>query len=500
MKAVGIAENVQNGIWRTLSGIYNLGNIIFEQDINGYSTINSKDIVDIVSELWGIEYDLLKQRLITSRLIVCKSKPIYRKIPFNKAIQNRDSIAKGVYYGIFLHLIDMINNKFYDKQLELAQFIAIIDFPGFDPCSSNNSLEKLCVNFANEKLQQFFNYHMIEKLQQEFNQENVKWNDNMIDELHGSECVDMIENIKYGFYSLLDSQCKCPRPSIENFVKEFNKYHTDNSSVLNSGMNKKFEVRKIFIVNGFIRKLMIEIFIPYDVKYIINKYLLLDDDTFIITHYFGKVSYDILTFLPQNMESIHFDTVKKLKKSKFEFIKNINWTPKGRKKKSMIGYFHKSMKKLMKTLNATDPYFIHCIHGKDENIIKQQLKCNGIIQVCKILKYGYFASITYKELYKKFYGKCRGLNPLLKNSGDLMTFSQALLAGFDLINGDKYALGKTKIFFKYKNTQLINLILTNPDDAMLKLKNDKITSWIVNRRINQIIGICKILIKLKFVQ
>jgi myosin heavy subunit len=97
-----------------------------------------------------------------------------------KAAETRDALIKQMYANVFARLVHSVNaclrldggNDSSERggngvDLDGAGFtsIGVLDIFGFEDFHKN-SLEQLCINHANEKLQNLFNEHVFEKEKQ----------------------------------------------------------------------------------------------------------------------------------------------------------------------------------------------------------------------------------------------------------------------------------------------------------------------------------------------
>jgi len=444
-----------------------------------------------VANLWGLKADDLEKRLTTKSLKVGRNN-IVQKIQFNEAVSNRNSIAKGIYEQIFLWLVKRINaellveddeNENEDENKENDEyFIGILDVFGFENFYFN-SLEQFCINYTNEKLQQYFNHHIIASEQEEYLKETIVWTPLEVPD--NGKYIELVEDGKNGFFKLLDAQCIGPsKDDTTAFLQLLFRRHAKNECIAlakKAGGGKwRGKKPKRSSSRG-------------QAKF----------EGFTISHFADIVTYDVSKFLVKNLESVHSDTAKMIKKSEEPMFIKINGVDVSRKesrkrprKKSVSAVFYGGIRRLMKSLKATEPYFVRCINpnkqkSKDvwtEKIVEHQLRCGGLLEALKVLKLGYPTRVPYDLLYEKYHSACS--NPLIKNM-KARGFSTSLLIAFDVDEND-YELGLTKIFFKPAKAAILDIIMAKAGEPLTKEQNDKITAYILRKRCRQILGTVKL--------
>nr|XP_014339882.1 PREDICTED: myosin-3-like [Latimeria chalumnae] len=195
---------------------------------------------------------------------------------------NVGALAKSVYEKMFLWMVIRINQQLDTKQPR-QHFIGVLDIAGFD-LFQMNTLEQLCINFTNEKLQQFFNHHMFVLEQEEYKKEGIEWE--FIDfGMDLAACIELIEK-PMGIFSILEEECMFPKSTDTSFKNKLYDQHL--------GKN-----------NCFLK--------PKPVKGKIEAH-------FSLVHYAGTVDYNIAGWLEKNKDPLNETVVGLYQKSSMKTL------------------------------------------------------------------------------------------------------------------------------------------------------------------------------------
>ncbi|MGH0150217.1 UNVERIFIED_CONTAM: hypothetical protein FKN15_073564 [Acipenser sinensis] len=177
-------------------------------------------VADKVSYLLGLNSaDLLKAlcypRVKVGNEYVTKGQTVPQ---VNNAV---GALSKSVYEKLFLWMVIRINEMLATKQPRQF-YIGVLDIAGFE-IFDFNSLEQLCINFTNEKLQQFFNHTMFVLEQEEYKKEGIVWE--FIDfGMDLAACIELIEK-PMGIFSILEEECMFPKASDTSFKNKLYDQH-----------------------------------------------------------------------------------------------------------------------------------------------------------------------------------------------------------------------------------------------------------------------------------
>ncbi|XP_008853014.1 myosin-9 isoform X1 [Nannospalax galili] len=439
MRIMGIPEDEQMGLLRVISGVLQLGNIVFKKERNtDQASMPDNTAAQKVSHLLGINVTDFTRGILTPRIKVGRDY-VQKAQTKEQADFAIEALAKATYERMFRWLVLRINKALDKTKRQGASFIGILDIAGFE-IFDLNSFEQLCINYTNEKLQQLFNHTMFILEQEEYQREGIEWN--FIDfGLDLQPCIDLIEKPAGppGILALLDEECWFPKATDKSFVEKV---------VQEQGTHPKFQK-------------------PKQLK---------DKADFCIIHYAGKVDYKADEWLMKNMDPLNDNIATLLHQSSDKFVSEL-WKDVDRiigldqvagmsetalpgafkTRKGMfrtVGQLYKEqLAKLMATLRNTNPNFVRCIipnHEKkagklDPHLVLDQLRCNGVLEGIRICRQGFPNRVVFQEFRQRY--EILTPNSIPKGFMDGKQACVLMIKALEL-DSNLYRIGQSKVFFR----------------------------------------------------
>ena len=220
---VGVALDVQLNIFRVVAGVMHLGNIKFRDTgpDGSDAVITNPASAEAAARLLGASR--LPEKLVR-RLISVKGRNSSYEVNLNakQGAVARDSLAKTVYERLFSWLIARTNRILSSRQPASA-FVGILDIFGFE-IFELNSFEQMCINYANEKLQNLFNHHIFVMEMEQYAAEGVDVS--AIAFINNQACVDLLEKKPHGLLPMLDEICFLGRETTDlEYLEKIEKAH-----------------------------------------------------------------------------------------------------------------------------------------------------------------------------------------------------------------------------------------------------------------------------------
>ncbi|XP_066841121.1 myosin-7-like [Anser cygnoides] len=448
---LGFTAEEKAGVYKLTGAIMHLGNMKFKQkQREEQAEPDGTEDADKSAYLMGLNSaDLLKglchPRVKVGNEYVTKGQSV------QQVYYSIGALAKAVYEKMFNWMVTRINNSLETKQPR-QYFIGVLDIAGFE-IFDFNSFEQLCINFTNEKLQQFFNHHMFVLEQEEYKKEGIEWE--FIDfGMDLQACIDLIEK-PMGIMSILEEECMFPKASDMTFKAKLYDNHLGKSGNFGKPRNVKGKTEAHFS----------------------------------LVHYAGTVDYNIIGWLEKNKDPLNETVVGLYQKSALKLLASLfssyagadsggdGGKGKGAKKKGSsfqtVSALHReNLNKLMANLKTTHPHFVRCIIPNerkepgvmDNPLVMHQLRCNGVLEGIRICRKGFPNRILYGDFRQRY----RILNPAAIPEGqfiDSRKGAEKLLGSLD-VDHNQYKFGHTKVFFK---AGLLGLLEEMRDERLARI-------------------------------
>ncbi|XP_028165219.1 unconventional myosin-IXa-like isoform X2 [Ostrinia furnacalis] len=290
MDMVGFTMDKRRRLFAVLSAVLLLGNVEFQPQRKSYHHdeavgVRNPEVVSLISSLLHVKQETLLAAL-TSKRARASGETLVINYRLPEAIATRDAMAKCLYGALFDWIVMQVNHALLSKKDTLREHqghsIGVLDIFGFEDFGPSNSFEQLCINYANEHLQYYFNQHVFKYEQEEYRREGIRWTDIGFSDNTG--CLQLIEGKPSGLLCVLDDQCNFPWATNETLLQKFNSVHEDNP------FYEKPQRR---------------------------------EPAFVVRHYAGRVKYQVTVMREKNLDLMRQDIVSVLKNSSLAFVREL---------------------------------------------------------------------------------------------------------------------------------------------------------------------------------
>ncbi|NWY59066.1 MYO7A protein, partial [Chionis minor] len=434
MKVLMFTDTENWEISKLLAAILHMGNLQYEartyDNLDACEVVQSASLITAATLLEVDPQDVMN--CLTSRTIITRGETVSTPLSMEQALDVRDAFVKGIYGRLFVWIVEKINAAIYrppSQELKsVRRSIGLLDIFGFENFTVN-SFEQLCINFANENLQQFFVRHVFKLEQEEYNLENINWQH--IEFTDNQDALDMIAIKPMNIISLIDEESKFPKGTDATMLHKLNSQHKLNTNYIPPKNN-------------------------YETQFGIN-------------HFAGIVYYETKGFLEKNRDTLHGDIIQLVHSSKNKFIKQIFQADVAmgaetrKRSPTLSSQFKRSLELLMRTLSVCQPFFVRCIKPNeykkpmlfDRELCVRQLRYSGMMETIRIRRAGYPIRYTFVEFVDRYRVLMPGVKPAYKQ-GDLRGTCQRIAEAV-LGKDDDWQIGKTKIFLKDHHDMLLEI-------------------------------------------
>ncbi|KAM6932581.1 myosin VIIAa isoform 1-T1 [Lycodopsis pacificus] len=434
MKVLMFTDKENWEITKLLAAILHMGNLRYEartyDNLDACEVVRSPHLTTAATLLEVDGKDLMN--CLTSRTLITRGETVSTPLSMEQALDVRDAFVKGIYGRLFVWIVEKINAAIYkpmpSQPKALRRSIGLLDIFGFENFTVN-SFEQLCINFANENLQQFFVRHVFKLEQEEYNLENINWQH--IEFTDNQDALDMIAIKPMNIISLIDEESRFPKGTDTTMLNKLNHQHKLNTYYIPPKNNHETQ--------------------------------------FGIQHFAGVVYYETRGFLEKNRDTLYGDIIQLVHSSKNKFIKQIFQADVAmgaetrKRSPTLSSQFKRSLELLMRTLSVCQPFFVRCIKPNeykksmlfDRELCVRQLRYSGMMETIRIRRAGYPIRYTFVEFVDRYRVLMPGVKPAYKQEdlrGTCQRIAEAVLG-----RDDDWKMGKTKIFLKDHHDMLLEI-------------------------------------------
>ncbi|KAI5186632.1 myosin heavy chain 9/10/11/14 [Nematocida homosporus] len=430
MDILGLEPAEQNRVFRILAAIIHLSEVVFQEGTSQLQLSTSgEEALSHAAEFLGVDAQILRETLTCPRIRAGNEMVVHGRTA-EEANYTLASLCKVIYERLFDWLVFLVNRAL-KPQSESTSYIGVLDIAGFE-ILQRNGFEQLCINYTNEKLQQFFNHRMFVLEQEIYLNEGLEWS--MIDfGLDLQPTIDLLEASGSGIFSVLDEECIVPGGSDARLLAKISSVWQGSSQFSRPRLN----------------------------------------DGFMIEHYAGSVCYSEPGWIAKNKDPLD------------EAIAGLLLGPDGPVPASAVPSLaatrfrtvaqrhRQQLNNLLHMLRQTNPHFVRCILPNNKKTpglfeaprVLHQLRCNGVLEGVRISRQGFPSRVPFHEFISRY-----ALLAPASLSGRFAPSEQgvSLLLSELQVPASLFRLGRTLLFLRQgvladledaRNAKILGLVL-----------------------------------------
>eukprot|EP00741_Cyanophora_paradoxa_P014639 tig00020816_g14119.t1 len=534
MARVGVGEEDQSRVLRTLASVLHLGNLRFgpAPGSGGESSVveNRADALSAAAELLEVPAEALEAGLCF-RTVEAGGSAIRIALKPHEAAGSRNALARAIYQRLFDWLVARINSSLRMQSIvhnalhgdamragageaPAAAYIGVLDIFGFE-FFERNSFEQLCINYANERLQQHFNAQVFKQEADVYAREGLavrraEFADN-------ADALTLVDKRPGGVFALLDEECRLPGGSDRALAGKIHARLASHARLLAPPPGARGA--------------------PSRTK----------DEAFVVRHYAADVTYEAAGFLEKNNDSLHSDLLAlassspcPLMRALFpsassapsasshapeelapsasgsspppsgSFLDRVSAflfqpspptsppsSPRGdppasarsgplpARFSSVCGKFSSQLDALMKEIGQTSSHFIRCIKPNNAQAPQRfeggpvlgQLRASGMLEAVRMLHAGYPTRCTFDTLHQRYAGSV----PAALGALGPARFAEALLIALDVPRAD-FKVGLTRVFFRSGKLGMVDQLTNGALGELSEGVAERVRRWLVRKR------------------
>mmetsp|Transcript_75830 Transcript_75830/g.119785 ORF Transcript_75830/g.119785 Transcript_75830/m.119785 type:complete len:973 (-) Transcript_75830:129-3047(-) len=442
LAAVGLEIEERRACWRVLAGLIHLGDLACDSNacevddqVNCVSNVTVGS-ASLAARLLGMDQEELVDALRYKQISV-PGRDSFSKVPRTSA-QSRQvlhGLIKALYKRLFDHIVQKINASSGGATAcvddEAQRDIAILDIYGFERLQQN-SFEQLCINLANERLQQYFMENALVSEESLYAREGLPWTP-----LRLPDCEPVIQCVNQVFRKLDDFSSRIANgfdnASDEKFCERVvEDAHKEPTQVL----------RRIRMVN---RRRHSESPVAYG--------------GFTIQHYAGVVDYATKGWLDKNNDRLLPECEALIREATQPLVRSLGDEDRSATAfRSVSKRYTTDLQSLLQILSNCQLHYVRCFKPNseqaarrfDRELVMEQIVSCGAVEHVRIMHDGFPNRCSLQDLMRRYQAM---LPPAFIRYG-ARTFIEALMRAYDVPHSE-WALGLTRLFLKAGQLQVL---------------------------------------------